>query len=223
MPSIDDILNNLDLEDETTKEASASTGISEDEIEKQAKELGLLDEQDKTASQQTGGDPDMNLQDFYSMHFGGEVKTASDNTDAQFSSEEGISKEAAAQLENTGELAGVSFAEGLDDRLLAFTIKTAMDAQPDSAATKDIQSGAGVIPGATVANPQLEVNKGEDDDKAMDLTPEYASLLSQAKEKAKIKAAIASGEPKELSHQVVQVNAREGNDDLPVGGSQKDA
>jgi len=217
MPSIDDILKNLEGEAEQQKTASANISVADAETERQARELGLLEPSVKTASQQMGGNLNMNLQEFYDTHFTVSEKTASAVGTKQNSEE--LSKEASAQLESIGEKAGISFSEGLNDRLLQFTIKVAMDGLPDSEATKAIQAGAGVIPGAQVANPQLDVNKGDADDMGMVTNdPEYYSLLSKAVAKAKIKADIASGNPSETSYQVSQANSG-----LATGGSQKDA
>jgi len=153
MPSIDDILNNLSLEEDTTKEASATPSLRDNEIEKEAQKLGLIGNT-KTASQHNEGELNMiNLQDYYSMHYEGEEKVASAE-ESFVQTEEGISKEAAAQLEITGEISGQSFYNGLQERMLEFSIKTAMDAQPESKATKAIQQGAGVIPDAATSNPQ---------------------------------------------------------------------
>ena len=222
MPSIDEILNNLGVDEGTEKVASANS-VSESEVEKQARELGLIEENEKTATVQNEGESNMNLQDFYSMHFGGEEKTAS----AEYYHEEyegDFEKEAAASLEATGEYAGAVFSNNLSERLLSFSLmKTAMDGAPDSAATQEIQSGAGVIPSAKVNNPQLDVNRREDADKGMDTTPQHYDLLDMAVEKAKLKKMLQEGKPGAMSHQVMSVNAREGSEDLPVGGSQKDA
>ncbi len=213
MPSIDEILNNLGVDDEVTKVASSEVGVSEEEVEKQAAELGLIGKTVKTASKQNGGDPNMNLQDFYDIHFGNRTKVAA----AQQPVQKTFTKEASA-LEALGEKAGEAFSNALYGRLVEFTVKTAMDAAPDSEATKDIQSGAGVIPSATVANPQLEVNRGESDDEGIDTTPEHYDLLSKAIAKKQLEAALESGEPGELSHQVFSVDMG-----LEMPKSQQDA
>lgn len=214
MPSIDEILNNLGVDDEVTKVASSEVGVSEEEVEKQAEELGLIGKTVKTASKQTGGEPNMNLQEFYDMHFGNRTKVAAAQPKEVQST---ITKEASA-LEALGEKAGEAFSNALYGRLVEFTVKTAMDAAPDSEATKDIQSGAGVIPGATVANPQLEVNRGESDDEGMDTTPQHYDLLSKAIAKKQLEAALESGEPGQLSHQVFSVDMG-----LEMPKSQQDA
>lgn len=221
MPSIEDILKNLGVEEEEQTKVASSLSQEDDEIERQAIQLGLVgNDITKTASQQNRGESNMDLNEFYNMHFG-QTKVASAATTVQ-TQDEDFSKE--ASLENMGELAGVSFAQGLNERLLQFTIKTAMEAAPDSEATKAIQSGAGVIPGATVANPQLDVNKNRDgqmDDKGLSVMTGNTSpytLEDKAVEKARILAAIASAQPGDLSHKTVSTNSG-----LQVGGSQKDA
>jgi hypothetical protein len=83
-----------------------------------------------------------------------------------------------------------------------------MDSVPDSAATQENQSGAGIVPGASKGNPQLPVNRPADADKAMDTTPDQYDLkgMSGAVAKAKIEAALESGNMAGLSHQSFNVD-----------------
>ena len=197
MATIDELLASLGVEDSRmAKQASVgSNSQTFDEIEKAIQELGLISDSGresttKTASQRNGGH--MDLHDLYNVQFGSEqVKTAS------------FEKDAAAELEAAGEAAGRVFARGLENRLYKF----AAEMVADSAATQDIQSGAGIIPSAAVANPQIPVNRPEDADEAMDTTPEYYDLLSKAVEKKVLESALAEGEAGDLSHQVVQVDS----------------
>jgi hypothetical protein len=227
MPSIDEILNNLGVDEDGAEKVASSNSVSENEVEKQARQLGLIDENDeneKIASVQNEGESNMNLQDFYSMHFGGEEKTASAEYDYYEGYDEGNFEKEATALEQTGEYAGAVFNNVLSERLLTFSLtKQAMDGAPDSAATQAAQSGAGVIPSAAVKNPQLDVNRREDADKGMDTTPQHYDLMDAAVAKAKLKKALEEGKPGSMSHQVMSVDAREGSEDMPVGGSQKDA
>jgi len=217
MPSIDELLNNLGGDNSEQAEKTASA--SETDIERQARELGLLEgetHQTKEASISNDGG-NMNLEDLYNEAFGSQEKVAS----AGFEYEEMTMEKEAAK----GELAGTCFQEGLQVRLLEQTIKIAADmAQPDSEATKDIQNGAGVIPGASTANPQLMVQKnrhGESDDTAMDTDPEYYDLegMDGAVAKAQIEKAIEDGAYSgNLSHKTVQTKS-----EMPEGGTQKSA
>ena len=224
MPSIDEILNNLGVEDseqEKIASSEADTSFSESEVETQARELGLIDQNEeeniKVASTKTDGG-NMDLQSFYDMHFGGDTeKVAGDYTVGSASNEEGsFTKEAAAEMEHAGEVAGVYFQSGLNERLLKF----AMDGVADSAATQKAVAGGGVIPGAEVKPADQGLPKGNrgDADKKMDLTPEYYDLQSQAVAKAALVKAIAAGEPGALSHKTISVDSG-----LEMPASQKDA
>jgi hypothetical protein len=220
MPSIDDLLNNLGADVSDQSEKTASDNSHQSEVAKQAQELGLIGDKavqnEKTASISNDGGTKMNLNDYYNDLFTEDVeKTAS----AEFETEDyEMAKEA------QGELAGLSFSEELESRLIAHSIKLASDmAQPDSEATKDIQSGAGVIPGAQTANPQLPVQKnrhGESDDTGIDTSPEYYDLegMDGAVAKAKLEAALDKGNVSDMSHKTVNVES-----EMPEGGSQKEA
>ena len=215
MATINDLLMQLGVEDNTSvKTASVkSQSASENEIEKAAKELGLISNTEensatKIASQEHGGSH-MNLQDLYNDYFGNGVeKTASANA-------EGFSKEAEAQhLEKLGSDAGLSFNANLTDRLW----KVAMDMVQDSEATQERNQTQGVIPGAKVEQPQLEVNRPADATKAMDTTPQYTDLLDKAVAKKAIEKALEEGTPGDLSHGVYQVDTG-----LEMPTDQKDA
>jgi hypothetical protein len=216
MATINDLLAQLGVEDTTpVKTASVrSQSASENEIEKAAEELGLISNTEensatKIASKMNGGSR-MNLQDLYNDYFGNEVeKTASAYSVGEFS------KEAQAEhLEKLGSSAGLSFNSGLTDRLW----KVAMDMVQDSEATQERNQTQGVIPGATVAQPQLEVNRPADATKAMDTTPQYTDLLDKAVAKKAIERALEEGTPGDLSHGVYQVDTG-----LEMPTDQKDA
>lgn len=219
MPSIDELLNNLGTDVSDQAEKTASDNTAESDVESQAKELGLIGDevvQTKTASISNDGGSNMDLNDYYNNIFSEEVeKTASAHEVEQ---EQEMSKEA------QGEMAGAAFAEELETRLLAHSVKLAADmAAPDSEATKDIQSGAGVIPGAQTANPQLPVQKnrhGESDDTAIDTSPQHYDLkgMDGAVAKAKLEAALDKGNLSEVSYQTVNVES-----EMQEGGSQKEA
>ena len=67
MPSIDDLLNGLGVNNSEQAEKKASANTSESDIERQAKELGLLGGEDQTTKEASisndGGN--MNLEDLY--------------------------------------------------------------------------------------------------------------------------------------------------------------
>lgn len=217
MTSINDILNNLGVEDAAAGQekiaSSASNSVSEAEVKAQAEKLGLIDGDGQTkVASQTRGDENMDLQDFYDMHFGAPTeKVASSQKSApaaKAGNDEGLSKEASAALEKAGSIAGAAFSNALENRLMDFVIKTAMDDnQPDSKATQDAQAGAGVVPSGNVVNDgvALPVNRPSDADQAIDTSPEYYDLLDAAIEKKKLEAAIAEGKAGDLSHKTVSV------------------
>lgn len=214
MASIDDILNDLgSVESSQVEKTASQINSSMSDIERQAAELGLIDgtkSKEKTASINHNGGK-MNLEDLYRDTFSEEAeKVASVQTN-----DDEMSKEA------MGSLSGTAYNEIMDAKALELTIKVAMemDSVPDSAATQDAQSGAGVIPGAVVANPQLPVAKnrgGNKDDEAMDTTPVYSTLEDVAVAKAKVVSSLEH--PGTLSHQTVDVDSG-----LQEGGSQKTA
>lgn len=208
MATIDELLENLGVNDSGhEKTAGSNSGY---DVEKAARELGLIDDDreptTKIASQLNGGQH-MQLHELYEMEFEGNEKIASQNFDY------GMNKEA-AELVSAGEAAGRVFARGLNERLM----KVAMDMVMDSEATQERQEGPGVIPSGNVANPQLEVNRPDDADEAMNLDPQYYDLLDQAVQKKVLEKAIADGQPGNLSHKVVQVDTG-----LEMPKSQKDA
>ena len=222
MPSINDILNNLGVEEEKT----ASKNPSESEIEKQAKALGLVDGADKegntkVASAQPNGGTMLSLEELYNAHFPGEeaekVASAKGETPT-----ESLTKEAA--LEVAGEQAGLAFADGLQERLLDFTVKLAAegDVNQDSEATKEIQSGPGVIPGAKTDNPMLPVNKNREqaDDKPIDTSPDYYSLqgMDGALAKARLESMLSSNNVEAVTNTNKNVDTG-----LETPASQKDA
>lgn len=223
MPSIDDILNGLGVESSDQAEKTASDkSQTESEIEKQAKKLGLIGEEtnEKTASISNDGGK-MNLEDLYNEAFNSEEVTKVAHAGLDYDNEDEQVKVA------QGEIAGEEFSEGLNARLLAHTVKLAADMdQPDSEATKDIQSGGGVIPGAKTKNPQLPVQKnrhGEADDTAIDTAPDYYDLegMDGAVAKAKLESALDRGNVSDVSHKTVNVDQDES--EMPEGGSQKTA
>lgn len=223
MPSIDDILNGLGVESSDQAEKTASDkSQTESEIEKQAKKLGLIGEEtnEKTASISNDGGK-MNLEDLYNEAFNSDEVTKVAHAEGNYGYDDELVKEA------QGEIAGEEFSEGLNARLLAHTVKLAADmAQPDSEATKDIQSGGGVIPGAKTKNPQLPVQKnrhGEADDTAIDTTPDHYDLegMDGAVAKAKLESALDKGNVSDISHKTVNVDQDES--EMPEGGSQKTA
>lgn len=206
MPSINDILNGLGVEDSVQeKTAGQIDSQSKSYIESEAERLGLLNDEDgsnttKTASNNNGG-MKMNLNDLYNESFGEVAKVASQEENA---AEPEMAKE--ASLEQAGEQAGEVFAQELNNRLMDFSVKVAMEmGAPDSEATKAIQAGKGIL-GAS-ANPQLPVNKAGGSEK-MDTTPVFVDLKNMAgpEAKAKIEAALASGNIGDLSHKDHQVD-----------------
>lgn len=194
MPTIDELLNNLNIGDESQEKVAHL----ENDVEKAAQDLGLISNEGTTkiASPNDGGEK-MDLQSFYDMHFdnavvGGSEKTASHND---------MEKEASA-LEGAGEYAGHSFNSFLGERLFKF----AMDEAFDGVATQEAQKGPGVIPGAATSNPQLPVNAREDREKGMDTSPQHYDLLDKAVAKKILEAALENGNPGELSHKTLQVD-----------------
>ena len=196
MPSIQELLENLGVDDATQeKTASAgSTSCSDKEIERAAKDLGLISGTEKVAttkvaSQDNGGEH-MNLQDLYSAYFGeGEEKTASDNNVQ-------LEKTAAEELESAGEQAGQVFSDQLADRLFKFAMEQAMESGATEARDG---SSASAVPGAIPASPQLAQNKPGDakQGKPMDTTPSAdilanGPLMDKAIAKATILKALAS-------------------------------
>lgn len=196
MPSINDILNGLGVDDSVQeKTAGQIDSQTQTDIEAEAARLGLIDGNElnttKTASNNNGGTK-MDLNDLYNQHFGEEAtKIASA---PQTKKEDVLTKE--ASLELAGEQAGEIFAQELDNRLTDYAIKIAMDTQPDSTATKANQSGSGVI-GAS-ADPALPVNRPADADKGMQVatkntSPYDLSKMDPAKAKASLEALIENG------------------------------
>ncbi len=218
MPSIQELLENLGVDDSTQeKTASADTAsFSDTEIEKAAADLGLISNADETitkeASNQNGG-TNMNLQDLYESYFGEEAeKTAS----AEFESNGDLEKTAAEELEAVGEQAGRVFSTNVDDRLFKFAMEQAME----SAATEARDGSSETeVPGNSAASPQLPQNKPADAKAGlkMDLTPQYADMLDKAVKKETILKALASND----------TDAVEGVSNVDVGletpASQKDA
>lgn len=208
MPSIQELLENLGVDDSTQeKNASAgSTSFSEREIEKAAEDLGLISKEDETttkvASQNNGG-TNMKLQDLYEAYFGEESeKTAS----AEYGVNSHMEKDAAAELEAAGEQAGRAFSENLTGRLMKFAMEQAME----SAATEARDgSSATEVPGNVARSPQLAQNKPADAKEGlpMDLTPQHYDLLGKAVAKKVLEAKLEKGEPEELSHEVFQVDS----------------
>lgn len=194
MPSIQDLLENLGVEDSAQeKTASAEANFSDQEIEKAAAELGLISKNEtetteKVASQNTG--ENMNLTDLYDAYFGEESeKTASANV----ATEQELEKTAAEILETAGENAGVAFSNSLENRLFKF----AMNQEMESAATEARDGSSQVaVPGNVAASPQLEQNKPAEAKAGlkMDLTPVHADMKDAAKAKAAILKALATND-----------------------------
>jgi len=211
MPTIDDILNRIGVTSETTADS---------QMEKEAQELGLIDNE----TTQIEGDR-MNLKDFYDNHFdGGLEKRAStqredgaqefekeanynlgtmarQSFDRQLSRRlsrvgSGMDKVASTQY-NMGAVARDTFDYLLSDRLNRFSlIKQAMEdaGSPESAATQAASGGSPVISGGLHGDPQMEVNRPSDASDSIDTDPEYYDLaMDSAVEKARLEKALAEG------------------------------
>lgn len=205
MPSIDEILNDLGVGEETEK--IASTSISEDEIFNEAKKLGLI-ESEKTASAiNTEGESNMDLQGFYNDMFEeGQEKVAASNVEYQEDGQEYEYMDKTAAAEH-GELTGVFFNEKMDNLLDEVVMLKTAEEIADSAATQDAQRGPGAVAAGNVVDGgvMLPVNRPADAAQKIDTTPQHYDLLDAAVAKAKIEKAIENAEiPAELDHRTVQ-------------------
>ena len=207
MTTINELLNQIGVTNESTEEKTAndsSVPFSEKDMNNVEEELGFKNEKKeffstKTASQGNGGQ-DMNygLHTLYNEYFSDESeKTASDQTEnTEFE------KEAAATEEAIGEFSRFVFDSLMDQHLE----KIALDQVMDSEATQARNQTTGVIPGAAVAQPQLEVNRPADATKAIDTTPKTTDLLDAAVKKEMILRKLEEGKPGELSHKTMSVD-----------------
>jgi len=208
MPSIQDLLNNLGVDDLQEKTASADLYSQDIDLD-----LGSNEGTTKEASSNNGGN--MNLHDLYEAHFGEDVieKTASYDQD-----DEELAKEAA---HNMGAMAGLSFQDALSSRMAKF----AMDQEMESAATEMRDGSSAVaVPGARAASPQLPQNKPKSakEGRPMDTTPSAdimnnGPLLDKAIQKAVILKALAENDTDRIEG-ISQVDTG-----LEMPNSQKDA
>lgn len=195
------------IEGTQTKTASADPQtLSQEDLNLTGDSLGFKPETDndsvmKTASHEHGGQRmEYGLHTIYNDHFSED--DTSEKIASEFEETEEMSKEA-AQLEEKGELTGDYFNFYMNDVL----DKVAADGSvPDSDATQERNQTTGAIPGAAVAQPQLEVNRPADASEAIDTTPTEQDLMDAAVKKEVILRKLEEGKPGEISHKTVSTD-----------------
>lgn len=207
MTTLNDLLAQINAPEDGAEVKTASANpekCTEKDLNAIGDELGFKSETDnysetKTASHGIGGQ-DMNygLHTLYNDIFSDESeKVASAAPDTQE-----LEKQAAAEETRMGEISGLVYNHLMEQ----FREKLGMDQVADSAAIQERNQTEGVIPGADVAQPQLEVNRPMDASKPIDTTPQITDLLDSAVKKEMILRKLEEGKPGELSHKTMSVD-----------------
>lgn len=203
MTTINELINQITSDEHQIKTASDN---SETDLNKIGDELGFKSEAHsdsvtKTASQEEGGQGmNLGLHTLYNDYFGDESeKTASIENENM---ETELEKTAAQIEENLGERTRAV----VDGFLDSYIWKVAAEQVADSNATQERNQTQGVIPGAAVAQPQLEVNRPLDASKPIDTTPQTMDMVDAAVKKEMILRKLEEGKPGDMSHKTVSTN-----------------
>jgi hypothetical protein len=208
MTTLNELLAQINAPDkETTKTASVSQKTTEKDLNTIGDELGFKSKTDnyvstKTASQGIGGQSmNYGLHTLYNDYFSDEngyekVASEGENTVA-------MEKEAAATEGQIGETAGLVYNYLMQQHIEKLAMEEAV---ADSGATQERNQTEGVISGAQVAQPQLEVNRPLDASTPIDTTPQTTDLMDAAVAKEMILRKLEEGTPGDLSHKTMSVD-----------------